>query len=303
MRSSGGLWPPQKRAASCQKGANPFRRGRCSHRPAKLPVTAMLWGRIPFFPPPSVCRQVARRARSPALQCKANGRRNRKLRLCGRRFFSRHPFAGERRAGVHARRETFRQSQRFRADENHRLLRSTTRREGPLRRGRCSHRPAKLPVTAMLWVHIRFSPPPSACRRAARRARSPALQYKANGRRNRKLCLCGRRFFSRHPFAGERRAGVHARRETFRQSRRFRADEITAARRRRFRGSPARSAGVRAGDRPLRSTSRSAPALRGGRPNPRFHPLTPIRREVHPARPGRYPAVNRRRSLCQTSSA
>ena len=79
--------------------------------------------------------------------------------------------------------------------------------------------------------------------------------------------------------------------------------KITAARRRRFGGSPARSAGVRAGDRPLRSTSRSAPALRGGRPKTPFPPPTPIRREVHPAHPGRYPAVNRRRSLCQTSSA
>ena len=256
----------------------PFRRGRCSHRPAKLPVIAMLGVHIQFFPPPSVCRYVARRARSPALQCKANGRRNRKLRLCGRRFFSRHPFAGERRAGVHARRETFRQLQRFRADENHRLLRSTTRREGPLRRGRCSHRPAKLPVTAMLWVHIRFSPPPSACRRVARRARSPALQCKANGRRNRKLRLCGRRFFSRRPFTVDRRADVHARRETFRQSRRFRADEITAARRRRFGGSPARSAGVRAGDRPLCGGDNgnrpslpfhSSPAV-SGRPSIRF---------------------------------
>ena len=36
-----------------------------------------------FFPLPSVYRQVARRAKSPALQCKANGRRNRKLCLCG----------------------------------------------------------------------------------------------------------------------------------------------------------------------------------------------------------------------------
>ena len=194
----------------------PFRRGRCLHRPAKLPATAMLGVHIQFFPPPSVCRYVARRARSPALQCKANGRRNRKLRLCCRRFFSRRPFAGDCRAGVHARRESFRPPQRFRADENHRPLRSTTRWEGPLRRGRCSHRPAKLPAIAMLWVHIRFSPPPSACRRAARRARSPALQCKANGRRNRKLRLCCRRFFSRRPFAGDCRAGVHARRESFR---------------------------------------------------------------------------------------
>ena len=124
-----------------------------------------------------------------------------------------------------------------------------------------------------------------------------------------KTPLCGKGHFTGicsrfwHLFPADRRAGVHARRETFRLPWRFRADEITAARRRRFGGSPARSAGVRAGDQPLRSTSRSAPALRGGRPNPRFHPLTPIRREVHPARPGRYPAVNRRRSPCQTSSA
>ena len=61
-----------------------------------------------FFPLPSVYRQVVRRAKSPALQSKANGRRNRKLCLCGRRFFSRHPFAGDCRAGVHARRESFR---------------------------------------------------------------------------------------------------------------------------------------------------------------------------------------------------
>ena len=68
-----------------------------------------------FFPLPSVYRQVARRAKSPALQCKANGRRNRKLCLCGRRFFSRHPFAGDCRAGVHARRESFRPPPCFRA--------------------------------------------------------------------------------------------------------------------------------------------------------------------------------------------
>ena len=170
MRSSGGLWPPQKRAASCQKGgANPFRRGRCSHRPAKLPVIAMLWVHIRFSPPPSVCRYVARRARSPALQCKANGRRNRKLRLCCRRFFSRRPFAGECRAGVHARRETFRQSRRFRADEDHcrpqaafrrlpgaqrrcKSRRSAAAQHDPagriLRRGRCLHRPVNLPAAA-----------------------------------------------------------------------------------------------------------------------------------------------------------
>ena len=191
MRSSGGLWPPQKRAASCQRGANPFRRGRCLHRPAKMPATAMLGVHIQFSPPPSACRRAARRAKSPALQYKANGRQNRKLRLCCRRFFSRHPFTVDRRADVHARRETFRQSRRFRADENHRPLRSTTRREGPLRRGRCLHRPAKLPATAMLGVHIQFFPQPSVCRYVARRAKSPALQYKANGRQNRKLCLCG----------------------------------------------------------------------------------------------------------------
>ena len=69
----------------------------------------------------------------------------------------------------------------------------------------------------------------------------------------------------RHPFAEDCRAGVHARRETSRQSRRFRADEITAARRRSFGGSPARSAGVRAGERPLRSTTRQAEPLRRGR--------------------------------------
>ena len=60
-------------------------------------------------------------------------------------------------------------------------------------------------------------------RYAVRRAKSPALQCKANGRRNRKLCLCGRRFFSRHPFAGDCRAGVHARRESFRPPPCFRA--------------------------------------------------------------------------------
>ena len=82
-------------------------------------------------------RYAARRAKSPALQSKANGRRNRELCLCGRRFFSRHPFAGNCRAGVHARRETFRLLRRFRAD--------------------AWHRPAKLPVTAMFGGTFLFS--------------------------------------------------------------------------------------------------------------------------------------------------
>ena len=72
-----------------------------------------------FFPLLSVYRQVARRAKSPALQSKANGRRNRKLCLCGRRFFPRHPFAGDCRAGVHARRESFRPPPCIRAREAH----------------------------------------------------------------------------------------------------------------------------------------------------------------------------------------
>ena len=90
---------------------------------------------------------------------------------------------------------------------------------------------------------------------------------------------CSRqRPFFRHPFVENCRAGVHARRgdfrlpqpsrsnarfvpQIFRLAQRFRADEITAARRQRFGGSPARSAGVRAGARPLRSTTRQAPAL------------------------------------------
>ena len=196
---------------STTRREGPLRRGRCSHRPAKLPATAMLGVHIQFFPPPSVSRQIARRAKSPAaLQYKANGRRNRKLRLCCRRFFSRRPFTVDRRAGVHARRETFRQSRRFRADEDHcrpqaafRRLpgaqrRCKSRRSAPtqhdpagrtLRRGRCLHRPMKFPVTAMLWGRIPFFPPPSVCRQVARRARSPALQCKANGRWDKNTAL------------------------------------------------------------------------------------------------------------------
>ena len=114
--------------------------GRCLASSRKAAGYRNAWGAHSPFPPPSVCRHVARRAKSPALQYKANGRRNRKLCLCGRRFFSRHPFAGDCRAGVHARRGDFRlprpsrsnarfalqsfpQSRRFRADENHRPLR------------------------------------------------------------------------------------------------------------------------------------------------------------------------------------
>ena len=114
--------------------------GRCLASSRKAAGYRNAWGAHSPFPPPSVCRHVARRAKSPALQYKANGRRNRKLCLCGRRFFPRHPFAGDCRAGVHARRGDFRlprpsrsnarfalqsfpQSRRFRADENHRPLR------------------------------------------------------------------------------------------------------------------------------------------------------------------------------------
>ena len=82
--------------------------GRCLASSRKAAGYRNAWGAHSPFPPPSVCRHVARRAKSPALQYKANGRRNRKLCLCGRRFFPRHPFAGDCRAGVHARRGDFR---------------------------------------------------------------------------------------------------------------------------------------------------------------------------------------------------
>ena len=148
------------------------------------------------LPPGSPAGEIAR----PTIQGKRQAKPG--TEYSRQRPFSRRPFVGNCRAGVHARRGDFRlpqpsrsnarfalqsfpQSRRFRADENHRPLRSTTRQAPAL------HRPAELP----------------AGRKVPRRAKSPALQYKANGRRNRKLCLCGRRFFSRHPFAGGRQGG------------------------------------------------------------------------------------------------
>ena len=60
-----------------------------------------------------------------------------KTPLCGKGHFTGicsrfwHLFPADRRAGVHARRETFRPPRRFRADENHRPLLSTTRQAAP----------------------------------------------------------------------------------------------------------------------------------------------------------------------------
>ena len=124
-----------------------------------------------------------------------------------------------------------------------------------------------------------------------------------------KTPLCGKGHFTGicsrfwHLFPADRRAGVHARRETFRQSRRFRADEDHCRPQAAFRRLP--GAQRRCKSRRSAAAQHIPVGTRPARPPPKppFPPPTPIRREVHPARPGRYPAVNRRRSLCQTSSA
>ncbi len=57
--------------------------GRCLASSRKAAGYRNAWGAHSPFPPPSVCRHVARRAKSPALQYKANGRRNRERNARG----------------------------------------------------------------------------------------------------------------------------------------------------------------------------------------------------------------------------
>ena len=104
--------------------------GRCLASSRKAAGYRNAWGAHSPFPPPSVCRHVARRAKSPALQYKANGRRNRERNARG----SVH-FPGSHLRGIVGRAFTPAavtsgcpglpgpMPARFRADENHRPLR------------------------------------------------------------------------------------------------------------------------------------------------------------------------------------
>ena len=212
--------------------------GRCLASSCKAAGHRNAWGAHQFFPLPSVCRQAPRRAKSPALQYKANGRRNRKLCLCGRRFFPRHPFAGDCRAGVHARRGDFRlpglpgsMPALFCKASRDRGV------SGPMLGivPQSCRLPQCLGCTFTFPAAFRLPP----CCPAGEIAR-PTIQGKRQAKPGTE---CSRqRPFSRQPFAGDCRAGVHARRGDFRlprpsrsnarfalqsfpQSRRFRADE------------------------------------------------------------------------------
>ena len=169
--------------------------------------------------------------------------------------------------------QSFPRSQRFRADEitaarrrrfggspahsgdvraGARPLRSTTWQAGPLRRGRCLHRPAKLPAIAMLGVHIPFfrSLPPAAGLPGGRN-RPPYNTRQTAGETGNFAFAADVSFPGTHLRESVGRAFTPAARPS--GCRGVSGPmKITATRRRRFGGSPARSAGVRAGDRPLR---------------------------------------------------
>ena len=186
--------------------------GRCLASSRKDAGHRNAWGAHQFFPPPSVCRQAPRRAKSPALQYKANGRRNRELCLCGRRFFPRHPFAGDCRAGVHARRESFRTPQPSgsmpalsRRSSNWRGV------SGPMLGivPQSCRSPQCLGCASIFPAAFRLPP----CCPAGEIAR-PTIQGKRQAKPGTE-CSRQRPFF-RHPFVENCRAGVHARRGDFR---------------------------------------------------------------------------------------
>ena len=121
-------------------------------------------------------RYAARRARSPALQSKANGGRDEKHLSAARPvFLAPVPGLGTCSRQIVGRAFTP-------------AARVSGRRgvSGPM----LGIVPQSCRSPQCLGAHS-FFPLPSVYRQVARRAKSPALQCKANGRRNRELCLCG----------------------------------------------------------------------------------------------------------------
>ena len=121
-------------------------------------------------------RYAARRAKSPALQNKANGGRDEKHLSAARPVFL-APVPG---LGTCSRQIVGRAFTPAARPSGCRGV------SGPM----LGIVPQSCRSPQCLGAHS-FFPLPSVYRQVARRAKSPALQCKANGRRNRKLCLCG----------------------------------------------------------------------------------------------------------------